>query len=295
MRIGCATLTSILLAAVTLAAPSANAEPANSSNLLWRIETSEAAPSYVFGTMHSDRDEVLDLPTKVEDAFASAERYAFELDFDGGIQTKMARQMMNTSGKPLRDQLDETRWQQLTQVAEQQGLPASSLNRFEPWAVAMTLAMPQIEPQSALDWVLYRRAQDQEAAVTGLESVAEQVSVFKDIPESKQLALLNRVVDMRQSGRLRELHDQSAEAWLNEDLARLMAISDNNPMMPDPQSQADFQERLITERNTRMTKRMQPLINKGGAFIAIGALHLPGDRGVIEQLKDAGYEVTALR
>lgn len=279
-----------------LAVDATAADPVNSDSLLWRVTPSgNATPSYVFGTMHSDRAEVVNVPNKVESAFDEAKRYAFELDFGAGIQQKVAQEMLSTSSKPLKDELSDGSWGQLTKLAKERGLPPQALNQFEPWAVAMTFAMPKIRSQEALDWVLYQRAEDKGAPVSGLETVDEQLSVFQDIPRDKQFGLLETVLDMRAQGRIASLHEDSVEAWLNEDLARLVALAENNPMMPDPEAQAALQKRLVTERNTRMTKRMRPLIDKGGAFVAIGALHLPGDQGIIQQLKDADYQVEAVR
>jgi len=43
-----------------------------------------------------------------------------------------------------------------------------------------------------------------------------------------------------------------------------------------------------------MIDRMQPYLLKGDAFIAVGALHLPGDDGIIENLNQQGYTITAI-
>ncbi len=43
-----------------------------------------------------------------------------------------------------------------------------------------------------------------------------------------------------------------------------------------------------------MRDRALPLLGKGGAFIAVGALHLPGDKGLVALFREAGYTVTAV-
>jgi uncharacterized protein YbaP (TraB family) len=58
---------------------------------------------------------------------------------------------------------------------------------------------------------------------------------------------------------------------------------------------AEFEETMITSRNRTMASRAKPFIDAGGAFIAIGALHLPGSEGVVALLREAGYTVTAER
>ena len=49
---------------------------------------------------------------------------------------------------------------------------------------------------------------------------------------------------------------------------------------------------IITDRNVNMRNRAKPLIDRGSAFIAVGALHLPGKNGLVTLFRDAGYTVT---
>ena len=57
---------------------------------------------------------------------------------------------------------------------------------------------------------------------------------------------------------------------------------------------ADFQEKfmheLITKRNQIMLERSKDRV-KDGAFIAVGALHLPWDDGLLKLFEDEGYQV----
>jgi hypothetical protein len=43
-----------------------------------------------------------------------------------------------------------------------------------------------------------------------------------------------------------------------------------------------------------MLQRMQPRLEEGQAFIAVGALHLPGNKGLIQLLRQQGYNVSAV-
>ena len=57
---------------------------------------------------------------------------------------------------------------------------------------------------------------------------------------------------------------------------------------------AKIDKRLLEDRNHRMVERMLPRFDEGGAFIAIGAAHLPGESGVLALLERRGYTVTRL-
>ncbi len=43
-----------------------------------------------------------------------------------------------------------------------------------------------------------------------------------------------------------------------------------------------------------MAERLQGLLEKGGTFVAVGALHLVDDSGLIQALRQAGYQVESI-
>jgi uncharacterized protein YbaP (TraB family) len=62
----------------------------------------------------------------------------------------------------------------------------------------------------------------------------------------------------------------------------------------DDAGYAAFEEAMITGRNRTMADKAAPLLDRGSAFMAVGALHLPGPTGLIELFRTAGYTVTAV-
>ena len=56
----------------------------------------------------------------------------------------------------------------------------------------------------------------------------------------------------------------------------------------------NFRERLLDDRSQQMLKRLAPYLEAGNAFIAVGALHLPGDEGLLQELEAQGYRATAV-
>jgi hypothetical protein len=51
---------------------------------------------------------------------------------------------------------------------------------------------------------------------------------------------------------------------------------------------------LLDDRNKDWVPKLKPLLAEGSAFIAVGALHLPGEFGLIELLRQEGYSVRAV-
>ena len=57
---------------------------------------------------------------------------------------------------------------------------------------------------------------------------------------------------------------------------------------------ASFRTTVIDERNRKMHDAALTHVEKGGAFIAVGALHLPGKTGLIELFRRSGYTATPI-
>jgi hypothetical protein len=126
--------------------------------------------------------------------------------------------------------------------------------------------------------------------VYGLETLQEQLDLFDTMPEADQIALLRDAVDNFQQ--LDTLHAELLAAYKQRDLGKLLTIYEASMRVGDQRLAEDFQLRLIDERNQRMAERMQPYLQQGKAFVAVGALHLPGKDGLLERLQQQGYTLT---
>jgi hypothetical protein len=143
-----------------------------------------------------------------------------------------------------------------------------------------------------LDFMLQRMAVTQGKALHYLESVDEQVGAFENMPEQEQLTLLRHAVETHHE--LQAQTEKLLQAYLARDLALMWQLGESDVVMrPElrPLKQV-FDQRLLYDRNTRMAARMQPQLKSGGAFIAVGALHLYGNRGLLSLLVRDGYRVS---
>ena len=59
----------------------------------------------------------------------------------------------------------------------------------------------------------------------------------------------------------------------------------------DARMPPEFYDVLIDQRNARLFARAAPLVEEGGAFIAVGAAHLPDEKGLLRLFEKAGYRV----
>ena len=286
-----------LLISVAALAPTASAQqPASrgaaayTQGLLWKIEGAGGAPSHVFGTIHLADPRVLALPQPVKQTLDSSASFTMEVRFDGGNMVELAKRMIYMDGRDLPGVIGTPLYEKVAAVAPTLGLPPELLRRFKPWAVTLLLIVPQQDAENILDNRLYQMAVQQKKDIHQLETVEEQVATFEGMAESDQIALLRYAVENRE--RLRGSMGLMVDAYLKRDLAEMMRVSDDASDPAMKRMSAAFMERLLYERNVRMAERMEPQLKTGRAFVAVGALHLYGERGVLARLVSRGYRVT---
>jgi uncharacterized protein YbaP (TraB family) len=263
------------------------------NGLFFRVQAAGgAAPSWLFGTIHSEDARVVDLPEPVKQGLARSSALAMEVVPDADALAKSVAAMRYDDGRSLVDVLTaELYAESLTALAER-GLPEAAARSFKPWAVMLLLSMPEAKTGQFLDMRLYQLAIAAGMRVIGLETIDEQLAVFEQLSHADQTALLSQTLAVR--ARLPDLFDALIDAYIARDLTALMGLGNSYLQGADPSQRARFEHLLLHARNQRMADRVRPLIEHGGCFIAVGALHLPGPGGLLERLRAAGFEVERL-
>lgn len=257
--------------------------------LLWEISKPGRPASYLFGTIHSEDPAVVNLPAAVQQAFDESGTIALELLMDKDAMMYSATAMLMMDGRLLPDVIGQPLYDRVAPVIATRGITEPVLSRMKPWAVAVTLSVPAQKTGQVLDLVLYQQALQEGKAVKGLETMQEQLDLFDSMPEADQITLLRDAVEYFPE--LDAMYQQMLVAYRARDLGTLMRINDSYKEKGDQRMADDFQRRVIDERNQRMAQRAQPLLQAGKAFIAVGALHLPGDTGLLNLLEQQGYRI----
>jgi uncharacterized protein YbaP (TraB family) len=268
-------------------------EPVTPRGILFEIRPpSGVAPSFLFGTIHSEDERVRDLPEPVRNAFDASPGVALEVVPDASAIIKAMVTMAYTDGRLLRDVLPEDLYRETSEALGSTGMTEEAFKDLKPWAVVTLLASPPPETGEFMDMMLFRRAVADDKRIEGLETMSEQLAVFDGLPEADQIALLRETLDSLE--RFPLIFDALISAYLDRDTDGLRRLSESYLAEGDAGLAELFQETVIDSRNHRMVERMRPLLAEGGWFIAIGALHLPGDRGVLELLRRGDYGVTVV-
>jgi uncharacterized protein YbaP (TraB family) len=260
--------------------------------LLFEVEGSGGKPSYLFGTVHSEDPRVVALPSPVQDAFDRATGLVMEVIPDQAAIGRSVKAMMFHDGRRLRDVIGASLYAKTIAELKTRGLTEAAVQDFKPWAIITLLSLPRPETGQFLDLRLYQDALAQGKPILGLETMDEQLSIFEDLSERDQVALLRETLAVQ--GEIPRVFERLIAAYLSRDLDELLRLSERYLQGGDSALAERFRAAALDRRNRRMAQRLIPLLRRGGYFVAVGALHLPGKSGLLGRLADSGFRVRVL-
>jgi uncharacterized protein len=300
-------LAGALFATVALAGVRAD-DVVNGQGLLWKVERDGVPASYVFGTMHSPDGRVVALPNAVIRALTESETLVLEMRTTGEAGTAAAQalfqSMMLGDGRKLPEILSEDTFAAVAEALSEIGLPAPILEGIKPWGAYLLLMAPRPdekaaaagEPIEVLDQVLEAKAHDQNMTIAALETVQDQIAVFSGMAEADVVELVRQIVAAAEvegvHAYIGTYYEAITERYLAGDLAGILELSREQLPNSDDGLHARLMTRLIDDRNRRFAARLGETLSAGSAFVAVGALHLPGEAGLVALLQAEGYRVT---
>lgn len=273
--------------------PASHAADRFSEGLLFRVSKPGLPASFVFGTVHLADPRVLDLAAPVRGAFASARAYAAELGADTLVDPRLEDAELLPAGTSLASMVGEPGFNDLATRLVAQGVPEATVDRLKPW-VAMLSVSRRAGPTdvTTLDTHLLGLARARRMRIVSLEWVDEQIAAFDGIPMDTQVALLRHAVANRDA--LDAGGEAALDAWLRRDLSAIARLSDEAgrryPAMA--RHYRILAQHIITNRTVLMHHRLVLPLREGRLFIAVGASHLPGEKGLLRMLERDGYSVT---
>lgn len=267
---------------------------AQKSSLLWEIEHPETkAVSYIFGTYHLIGSSYLDKNPAVKKAYEESKTVVIETVLDSSAMMMVAMKAMMLD-KSLKDLVDSADYYLLEQEIEPViGMPIAQFNNVKPIMLSTMYSVAKAQEVTSEDFTfdgtpidLYF-AEDgrlKDKKVIPLETAMEQAGIlFESQTVEEQAAALVENVKAEVED---DLSGEILDAYQKQDLKKLWKLSQ------DWDDSLGEMTLLLDDRNKKWIPKLKPLLDEGNTFIAVGALHLPGEMGVLELLKKEGYEVS---
>lgn len=283
------------------------------AQLLYKISGKDlTAPSYIIGTHHLANVAFVNKIAGVKDALTNTEQVYGEVRWDDMTNPDslkvMQAAMMLPDGQSLKTVLSAEQYKKLDAVITQMmgvGLSnpqvGAQMGKMSPAALSTQLQvlmfmqkhMGEYDPSSTFDQYFQAQAKHNNEPVGGLETLAFQTNLlYKGSDMKRQVEQLMCLLDNQEF--YEQMMESMTDAFYAQDLDALKAAMDKK-LGGTCDSTPEELAQLIDNRNADWAKKMPAIMAAKPTFFVVGAGHLPGAKGVLQLLKDAGYTVEAVK
>lgn len=297
----------LTLAAALLSATAMQAQ------LLYKISgDSLRAPSYIIGTHHLANVAFIEKISGVKDALTETEQVYGEIDTqlmqNPDSAKAMQQAMLLPEGKTLKTVLTAEQYKKLDAfITKMMGVGLShpqvgaQFQNLQPMALETQLRlllymqnhMSEFDPTSSFDAYFQAQAKKNNEPVAGLETMQQQLDLlYRSAPLQRQVERLMCLIDNTDWNL--QLMEKLTKAFYAQDMTAIeqcIAEQQNNTC----DATEEELDALIYRRNADWAQRMTSIMAQKPTFFAVGAAHLPGEKGVLQLLRTAGYTVEAVQ
>jgi hypothetical protein len=273
------------------------------AQLIWRVSGRDVKrDSFIFGTHHVAPVSMLDSVSGLREAINACDTVYGEVRDDellsADIQQTMMSMMLAPEDSVLTRLLTKSQADSINAVlARYTGgvLTVDQMSALKPAAVAAQLALlqsmvafPDYDPSQQIDMAVQRVAKELGKPIRGFETALWQAELLYGTSISEQLIELMQAID--KDGYAADYSRRLAEAYMHRNLDAISAIvTDAEIGITDSEM-----NRMVYDRNNAWIKVLIGLLPVSSIFVCVGVGHLPGERGLIELLRKAGFDVTPI-
>ncbi|WP_290796692.1 TraB/GumN family protein [Flavihumibacter sp. UBA7668] len=258
--------------------------------LLWEIN-GKGLPksSYIFGTMHVLCAAEEMMSDSLVAAISKSEQVFFEIDMDNpGEMLGVFKYIRMKDDKKIADLLSPDEYQRVKEYFSNNKtvLPLSMMERFKPYFVAAMLSESKMPctSKTGMEELIMRQAKKEGKLISGLESIAFQASVFDSIPYSEQAKELLKTID--EEAKQDSFTNRMAEIYRSQDLDQIEKLT-----LEEEGGVSSYLELFLFGRNANWIAPMEAAMKNQSVLFAVGAAHLPGEKGILNLLRKAGYTI----
>lgn len=263
-------------------------------SLLWEISGNGLTrPSYLFGSMHVSNKMVFHLSDSFYMAIAACDMVSLEVDpkewEPDMFRLEQARMTMvnystgNNDGYMLDGDFRLKGYE----------TPLAQALREEPYVVNGLLYrtdgfQANFQENTYLDLYIYQTARKLGKMATGVENYLESERISYDATRALLKEKRERKI-FPEGENTFTLQNKLQDAYRRGDLDLLDSL---NELLSSSKA---YTEQFLYRRNDIQAHAIDSIIRRHTLFVAVGAAHLPGARGVIESLRKKGYTLRPVK
>jgi uncharacterized protein len=214
--------------------------------------------------------------------------------------------VMLIQGPTLLERMEPADWDVLADAMTERGIPPFMAAEFQPWYVAMMLAIPPCDIGSlaagtpnGLDMRVMTAAEAADTPIRALEPYDTVFRIFGQMTDDEQIAMIKS--SMAFEDRMEDYSATLADTYFRQESRLIWEFTRNQsygmPGFTPDQVDAEFEkmeEVLMSGRNRTWIPVLEEAAAKGPVFAAFGALHLSGTEGVLVLLERNGWTLERL-
>ena len=268
-------------------------------DFLWEV-SSLTNKVYLYGTVHAGRKDWYPLPEAVEKAFADAAVLVVEADITNTAAIRKSSDSLTYKGDDaLKRHVPPEQYARMLKLLPRYGFTEKDIARATPFMAVSLLVFAEwarsgFLPGFGVDGYLLRKAQAEAKPIVEIEGVETQIRLMDSLTEKQVQDLFKGTLDALEEDLTTEQIKGLVAAWQGGDAQALLDIA--RRYNEKVAGAAEFEEKFIWQRHGDMVKKIEGWLaeRRRPYFIAVGALHLAGPRGLVEQLRKRGYVVRQL-
>ena len=261
------------------------------NSLLYQIKGKDKKVSYLFGTIHMIPDSAYYFPAKLDKIVSKSDEVILEVS-DLNSQKLSADLITLNSGSCFDIFTPAQKDSVLQWGANLLGITPEQFEKgFEkrkPF-ILMQISLQKVITGKTrmIDMEIENKAKQNKIPVSGLETMEFQLAIFDKMPASEVAEAVMSAV--RNPGEAETGYRKMVELYVRQNVDTLADYILNSDQM------GQSSEELLDKRNLNWIPKMEELMKTKSCFFAVGAGHLGGPNGVIQLLRQKGYEVTPVR
>lgn len=260
---------------------------------LWKVDDGNSH-IFLLGSIHVAKPDMYPLDYRIEEAFRSSDIVAFEIDMSKVEPLSIMKFMTYTDGTKLRDRISSENYEKIRQKFAAMGLTETMFETMRPWAAAITLQSNILhnagyDQSLGIDQHFLTKATNEGKKVRELETAEYQMGLLSEFDNVGD-SFINYTLESSE-GPEAEI-DRMIKAWKEGNKKELINILDSS-RYEYPEFESMY-EKIIDQRNNNMTNKVEEWLKEDKTiFIVVGAGHLIGESGIINQLKKKDkYKIT---
>jgi len=261
---------------------------ANENSIFWELESPEGKQIFIFGSIHVDDNRVVDFSDSVNNAMKKSDLFVSETNNVNNLKA------LEGLGGEYNTYLSDEDFQKISELSDFHSIDTEFAIKLKPWLLGFIFSSPQAMNPFSQDNLLKVTASNYGLASKGLETVGEHYSVLDSLSPEDQFQILKNVLNLSEVDKEKN-YQLMIKTYLTFNLNKILNVDEEITKSIVPEKVwSSVKSELIHKRNKLFFNRLLILAKKNVLFVAVGASHLAGDDGLLQQFFQAGFKKKSL-